>query len=112
MRKCKNFFALLLLFFVTKAVFAQETTSEIQGTVTDDKQTPLVGATVTALHSPSGTKYTTTTRKDGLFNLANLRIGGPYIVTVSYTGFKDEKQENVTLLLGQEFKADFTLSPD
>lgn len=112
MRKCKNFYVLLLLLFCTKAIFAQETTSEIQGTVTDDKQTPLVGATVTAIHTPSGTKYTTTTRRNGLFNLANLRIGGPYIVTVSYEGFKDEKQENITLLLGQDFKADFILSPE
>jgi hypothetical protein len=112
MRKCKDFFVLLFLCAIAGASFAQETTSEIQGTVTDDKQVPLTGATVIAVHSPTGTKYITTTRKDGLFNLANLRIGGPYIITVSFTGFKEMKQDNVTLLLGQEFKADFTLTPD
>ncbi|HEX6426114.1 MAG TPA: TonB-dependent receptor, partial [Niastella sp.] len=91
-------------------VFSQETTSEIQGTVTDDNGTPLSGATVIALHTPSGTKYATTSRKDGRFNLPNLRIGGPYTVTVTYVGLKKSEQENINLLLGQEFKADFNLA--
>ena len=64
-------------------LFAQETTSQILGTVTDGKA-GLAGATVVALHTPTGTKYTTTTRKDGRFNLPGLRIGGPYVVSVSY----------------------------
>ncbi|HET6996326.1 MAG TPA: carboxypeptidase regulatory-like domain-containing protein, partial [Chitinophagaceae bacterium] len=112
MRKC---FCLLISFvslFISTALTAQETTSEIQGFVHDEKDSPLPGASVVAVHSPSGTKYSTTTRKDGRYNLPNLRIGGPYIITVSFVGFKEEKQENVMLLLGQEFKADFTLSTD
>src|SRR6187549_353985 len=98
-------FNLLTAFFIMLTLLgkAQETTSEIQGTVSDNT-TSLAGATITALHQPTGTKYVTTTRKDGRYNLANLRIGGPYEVTVSYVGFKEEKQDNVNLLLGQEFK--------
>jgi hypothetical protein len=90
--------------------FSQETTSEIRGTVTDDKGTPLSGATVAALHTPSGTLYSTTTRTDGRFNLPNLRVGGPYTVTVTFVGYKQSQQDNITLLLGQEFKADFSLT--
>jgi hypothetical protein len=97
---------LLLLFpFITKA---QETTSEITGIITSG-QTPLHGATVTAIHNPSGTKYVTTTRSDGRYNLANLKVGGPYTISVNYVGYKREQQDSVTLLLGQEFKADFSL---
>lgn len=99
-----------ILVLLTILARAQETTSEIQGTVSDSSAAPLSGATITALHQPTGTKYVTTSRKDGRFNLANLRVGGPYEVSVSFVGFKDEKQENVTLLLGQEFKVDFKLS--
>lgn len=91
--------------------FAQETTSEIQGTVSDGK-TGLSGATIVAVHIPTGTRYTTTTRKDGRYNLPNLRIGGPYVITTSYVGFKEEKQENVTLLLGQVFSGDFVMTSD
>ncbi|MBS1947612.1 MAG: TonB-dependent receptor [Bacteroidetes bacterium] len=91
-------------------LFAQETTSQILGTVTEGT-TALAGATVVALHVPSGTKYVTTTRKDGRFNLAGLRVGGPYTITVTYIGFKEEKQDNITLSVGQDFAADFSMTP-
>lgn len=97
----------MLFSFLAKA---QETTSEIQGTVFDTKATPLAGATITAVHQPTGTKYVTTSRKDGRYNLANLRIGGPYEIKVTFVGFNEGKQDNINLLLGQEFKADFKLN--
>ena len=87
---------------------AQETTSEIQGIVLDGKQS-IPGATVVAVHQPTGTKYGTTTRLDGRYNLPNLKIGGPYVVTVSFVGFKTETQSDITLLLGQTHKSNFTL---
>ena len=88
--------------------YAQETTSEIQGIVLDGKQS-IPGATVVAVHQPTGTKYGTTTRLDGRYNLPNLKIGGPYVVTVSFVGFKTETQSDISLLLGQTHKANFTL---
>ena len=91
--------------------FGQETTSQILGTVTDGKQA-LAGATVIALHTPTGTKYTTTTRKDGRFNLEGLRIGGPYVLTITYVGFKEAKQDNINLVVGQDFTADMTMVPE
>ncbi len=92
-------------------VMAQETTAEMHGTVTDGK-TGLAGATVVAVHTPSGTKYSTTTRKDGRFNLPGLRIGGPYTVTISSIGFKTDKQEEINLVLGQDYTADFSMVPE
>ena len=112
MNRLKSILCGITVMLFSALLCAQETTSEIQGIVTDDKNSPLAGATVTALHTPTATQYTTTTRKDGRFNLANLRIGGPYTVTISFIGFKEEKQDNITLLLGQEFKADFSLKPE
>ncbi|MHA4810716.1 TonB-dependent receptor [Flavitalea flava] len=91
--------------------FAQETTSQILGTVSEGK-TGLGGATVTALHTPTGTKYTTTTRKDGRFNLPNLRVGGPYVLSISFVGFRQEKQDNIMLVVGQDFTSDFNLTPE
>jgi Carboxypeptidase regulatory-like domain len=100
-----------LFAFSSYCLFAQETTSQILGTVTDGKS-GLPGATVSALHVPTGTKYITTTRSDGRYNLPGLRVGGPYTITVSYVGYKTEKQENVTLAVGQDFVGDFTLKPE
>ncbi|HKH59975.1 MAG TPA: carboxypeptidase regulatory-like domain-containing protein [Flavitalea sp.] len=98
----------LCMFSVAKLV-AQETTSEIRGVVTDQNG-PVPGATVSAVHLPSGTKYSTTSRNDGHYNLPNLRIGGPYDLTISFVGYKSETQSNITLILGQEFNADFKLT--
>ena len=110
--RLKNVLLLTFLFLISLVkAYSQETTSEIQGVVKDEKGISLQGATVVATHLPTGTSYTTTTRKDGRYNLANLRIGGPYLITVSFVGFGQEKEENVTLLLGQEFRSDFTLKP-
>jgi len=112
MRRVVLFFAAMLM-IVCKSLtgYAQETTSEIQGVVSDDKGVSLAGATIVATHTPTGTVYSTTSRKDGRYNFANVRVGGPYEIKVSFVGFKEEKQDNVSLLLGQEFKADFKLTP-
>jgi len=108
MKKIGKFLLLVVVTLLSFGAHAQETTSEIQGIVLDGKQS-IPGATVVAVHQPTGTKYGTTTRLDGRYNLPNLKIGGPYVVTVSFVGFKTETQGDITLLLGQTHKANFTL---
>jgi hypothetical protein len=108
MKKIGKFLLLMVVTLLSFGAHAQETTSEIQGIVLDGKQS-IPGATVVAVHQPTGTKYGTTTRLDGRYNLPNLKIGGPYVVTVSFVGFKTETQSDITLLLGQTYKANFTL---
>ncbi len=109
MSKFKLLTTIFLLFgFLAKA---QETTSDIQGIVTDGNN-GIASATVVAVHVPTGTKYSTTTRKDGRYNLPNLRVGGPYEITTTFVGYKLSKLDNITLLLGQEYKADFVLILD
>ena len=107
----KLMLSLLLSVFSIALVKAQETTSEISGSISNNKEA-VAGATITAIHTPTGTKYVTSSRKDGRYNLPNLRVGGPYTITATFVGFKEEKQENVFLSLGQEYKADFTLSAE
>jgi outer membrane receptor for ferrienterochelin and colicin len=96
------------MFTLSFAAKAQETTSEIQGIVLEGKLA-VPGATVIAIHQPTGTKYGTTTRIDGRYNLPNLKIGGPYVVTVSFVGLKTSTQDGITLLLGQTYKANFAM---
>ena len=106
MSKFKLLTAIFLLF--GSLAKAQETTADIQGIIKDSTNS-ISNATIVAIHVPTGTKYTTTTRKDGRYNLPNLRIGGPYEVTVSSVGYKSATESNITLLLGQEYKSDFVL---
>ncbi len=90
-------------------LFAQVTTSSITGLVSDNKSEVLPGATVTAIHTPSGSKYATTTRADGRFSISNVRVGGPYTIEISSIGYKNEKVENVFLQLGQKFNQNFVM---
>ncbi|WP_375253223.1 TonB-dependent receptor [Dokdonia donghaensis] len=104
-----------LLFLVTLlmavAVGAQTTTSAISGVVNAGEQT-LPGANVVAVHTPTGTTYGAITNFDGRFNLFNLRVGGPYTITVSYVGFQAQEYTGVTLNLGETYNVEVTLSED
>ncbi|MGB4958283.1 MAG: carboxypeptidase-like regulatory domain-containing protein, partial [Saprospiraceae bacterium] len=94
---------IFLFLFLAIGLQAQVTTSNINGLVTDMKGEALIGATVLAVHVPSGTTYGTTAREDGRFNLPGLRVGGPYTVTVTYVGYQDLVESDIYLNLGQIF---------
>ncbi len=98
----KNYLLIVILaMFISVSSFAQITTSAMQGTVVDDSNQFLPDASVVAIHTPTGTKYGTTTNFDGVAYLRNMRVGGPYTVTVSYVGFRSQQVENVYLTLGK-----------
>ncbi|WP_313791587.1 TonB-dependent receptor [Allomuricauda sp. SCSIO 64092] len=89
--------------------YSQVTTSNIRGTVLDDQNVPLLGANVIAVHTPTGTRYGAITNEDGRFTLLNLRVGGPYEITISYVGFKEQKETGIFLALGKTFNLDARL---
>ncbi len=72
---------------VPAIVSAQETSSAIRGTIIDEQNKPIAGATVTIIHTPSGTRLVQTSGANGEFNATGLRLGGPYSVTVEAPGF-------------------------
>ncbi len=110
MRKIQLYLSILLLSGYFSISFGQGlTTASINGIVTDADGNPLPGANVVAVHEPSGTQYGASTRTNGLYNLPNLKIGGPYTVTVSYVGYVKESQKNIYLKLGQKLRLDFKL---
>ncbi|MEY8780024.1 TonB-dependent receptor [Allomuricauda sp. XS_ASV26] len=102
----------LLFLLVSTSAFSQVTTSNIRGTVSDDQGVPLLGANVVAVHTPTGTRYGAITNEEGRFNLLNLRVGGPYEVSISYVGFKAETQNDVFLSLGKTFNLNVNLVSD
>ncbi len=60
------------------AAFAQQTTAALRGVALDEAGAPIAGATVTIIHTPSGTKTTLVTDAAGVFDARGLRVGGPY----------------------------------
>ena len=104
--------ALVAMFFVALASSAQVTTSALSGVVTDENQEAMIGATITALHTPSGTKYNAVTNMDGRYTIQGMRPGGPYSVTVSYVGYAPRQIDGVTLDLAETFNLDVDMSVD
>lgn len=102
----KKFFLLMLSVFAFCAADAQVTTSGMNGTVTDADGQPLAGATVIAVHTPSGTQYGAVSDKNGGYNLQGLRTGGPYTVTFSFVGCQSVEFPGLMLSLGQTLKRD------
>jgi hypothetical protein len=93
-------------------LFGQATTAAINGRVVDIDDVGLIGATVQAVHTPTGTKYGTTAQNDGYYSLNNLRIGGPYTLKITYLGFAEQNLEGITLKLGEKRNIDIELSED
>ena len=101
MKKSLLFFALVLASYGT--IHAQVTTSSMNGVVTESSGQVTVGATIKAVHMPSGTAYSGSANSAGRFNLANMRVGGPYRVEITYVGQSPIVYEDVYLQLGQPF---------
>ncbi|WEK35896.1 MAG: carboxypeptidase regulatory-like domain-containing protein [Candidatus Pseudobacter hemicellulosilyticus] len=98
------------VFFLLPAQ-AQETNGSLTGKITNEKEEPLEGATVSAVHLPSGTSYGLSTDKGGKYYLPGLRIGGPYSITVSMIGMQPQVKENITIRLGEPLLLNFVLAP-
>ena len=107
------FLVLASLFLIQNQIFAQGvTTASMNGIVLDTEGNPLPSANVIAVHIPTGTQYGASTRINGLFNLLNVRVGGPYTVTVSFVGYNPQVQEDVFLNLGQNFRLEFRVESE
>ncbi len=97
----KKLLSLIVSAVMVCSLSAQTTTSSMNGKVTDEKGEALVGATVIAVHTPSGTQYGAITNADGRYNLQGMRTGGPYSLTVSYVGYQSVELTGITLSLGE-----------
>jgi hypothetical protein len=86
------------------------TTSTLTGNVTDNLGEPLTGANVIAIHEPSGTTYGAASDINGNFRIPGMRVGGPYTVRVSFTGFTSAEIRELNLRLGETERQNFVLS--
>jgi len=89
--------------------FSQITTSAISGVVTNEKKEALVGASIKATHLPTGTQYTATANKQGVYVLPAVRVGGPYTIITSFVGYKAGEVTEVNTQLGLTSNIDFVL---
>ena len=108
------FFLVAVLLTLSLTAMAQITTSSMAGKVTldDEKGEEVIGATVVAVHEPSGTRYTAVTNTTGRFSINGMRTGGPYNVTVSYIGYQSKTVKGIILQLAETYNVAIWLSED
>ncbi len=110
MKQLKNLMVAFLV-VLTATLNAQVTTSGIAGKVISGGE-PIIGATIVATHTPSGTVYGAVSNADGRFNIVGMRVGGPYEIHISYIGFSSVKISNVNLQLGETYPVNVNLKED
>ena len=97
MKKRLFMFSVMLL-SIMQVALAQVTTAALTGKVTlDNTNEEVIGATIQAVHEPSGTRYGAVTNANGRYTIQGMRVGGPYKVTVSYIGYKNRQGRRIKL---------------
>lgn len=108
----KRHWIIIILFTFTcftNQLSAQVTTATLSGIVRDTKGAGLGSATVTVEYPDAGIKQVLVTRSDGRFTVPNLRVGGPYRVTVGAVSHKESVSDNIFLELGLNNSIEITL---
>lgn len=70
------------------------------------------GATVEVVHQPTGTKYFDNTDFTGSYAIPAIRPGGPYLVKVSFMGFKTSEVTDVNASLGNNVNVNVVLQDE
>ena len=96
---------------MVSTAMAQITTSSVSGKITANGE-DVIGATIKAVHQPSGTVYRAVTNMDGRYSIQGMRPGGPYVLEVTYVGYKNKQVKGISLSLGQNTVLNETLAED
>jgi hypothetical protein len=100
---------LLAVFGASTSLAQTVTTGSLRGEIVDQQGAVLPGASVVAVHVPTGTTYEATTEGDGRYQILNVRVGRPYTVTVTMPGFQDRTVSDVGVALGEDKTVDMQL---
>lgn len=104
----RSFLSAVML-VIAATVNAQVTTSSMSGKLVDTNNEVIIGATVQAIHEPSGTHYGAITNFDGRYSIQGMRAGGPYKVEISYIGYQTLIFKDINLQLGDNYVLDAQL---
>ncbi len=93
---------------IGSVAYAQQTDANVSGTVTDPTGAHVVGATVTALNTGTGTATPVHTNDQGIYTMPGLQPG-KYNFTAEHTGFRKSVVTNVELQVASEIVQNFQL---
>src|SRR4051794_180091 len=96
-KSLKSLSSLLTILFIASTItFAQTTTATLSGTVNDEKEAAVPGATVKVINTDAGFERTVTTNSNGTFTVP-LLPPATYRITVGRIGFAPFEISEVTL---------------
>ena len=97
---------------LSPSALAQLVSSGLTGSIRGSDGSPVAGATVTAVYTPTNATFTALTSAAGRFNFRGLPVGGPYTISASATGYAEGKIEDITSALGTDVEVNLTLKSD
>ena len=100
--------AIVGLFLVAMAGYAQQTLGTISGTITDSSGAVLPGAKVELVNSETGISRSVVTNSVGFYNAPALGLGN-YKVTATQDGFQTEVRSGIELTIGRNAVVNFQL---
>jgi hypothetical protein len=99
----------LLSLFVTIASFGQITTSSVSGVIKDEKGKSVTNASISLVHQPTGTEYSSVSNKSGGYVIPGIKPGGPYTLKVTHISYKQEEIKEISTSLGVTSNVDIVL---
>ena len=100
------------LLFATVVAHSQVTTASIRGVVTDTNGNPIPGAAVAIHNEASGYRNGRACDTDGNYAINGIPVGGPYIINISYLGYKTIVYNNIELHIGETLHINATLEEE
>ena len=111
-RLCWLFVALLGSLTATPAWAQPGTTATLVATIQNEADVPLLGASLVALHLPTGRRRVAISDEHGQCSADALLSGGPYVLQIIQPGFRSQVVTNVYLKAGGPVALDFKMVPD
>jgi hypothetical protein len=102
--------AAFMLFLTSLPLHAQVDSGAILGNVTDTSGAPVRGAQVTVTNEGTNATLSGTSGNDGEYKFTPLPIG-QYTVTVTFQGFSTVTTKHITVNVGADVVANFSLKP-
>ncbi|MEI8075510.1 MAG: carboxypeptidase regulatory-like domain-containing protein [Bacteroidota bacterium] len=109
LKKLIVFVQFLALALIAVPSFSQETVANLSGHITDAKGAFVSGAIVTISYLPTNAVTSAQSNSKGIFNITNLKPGGPYTIKFSFVGYKEQVFNDVNLGLGNNPEVKVTL---
>lgn len=106
--KCHLALVVLIVSMTSLTLFAQSVS--LTGTVKDESGAVIPGVTVTAVSGGTGRSHAGVSNETGSYLISGLDPG-TYNLRAELPGFATTVQSNITFLVGQSAKIDFTMKP-